>query len=383
MSVKKHPTIEGAWLIDWWEPNLDKPANPKTGNHPPKRHYETYVGTHDEAMSRWADLAQRHKSVHRRTVNMRIGQAIPDYLAFIELNKSKGYYQSWCWAVKKIGPFFGQYPVSSITTKLIEDFKRLHRTTPRHCNQCLQYLKIMITWMVGEGKAQPLPFKIVMLQHTEALPQPPSPAEYEQILDTIRENFKKSGTTLEQRAIQEALVRTIYSTGIRMAEARLLSWNNLRWEDGRCLVAVTKTGLQRFCIIPAEVLEILKPYKKKHGYIFVNPATGKPYTTIRALLKNAAAKHGIPMRGPHDLRHAAGTDTLEATGDLRATQNLLGHATLKSTQRYTTIAVRRQHRVAEQTALFRKQMLDEEKAAKKKAASKKIIDKSTEYNTTI
>lgn len=363
MAVKKHPTLD-AWLIDWWVPNINKPVNAKTGKHPLKREYETYIGNYEDAVARWTSLIQVHKSQRYRT-NPRISEALVDYLQFVELNRSKGYYRSWCWAVQKLKPHFGNYPVSNITFQMVEEFKRLHRETPRHCNQCLQYLKILISWMVEHGKAMPLPFKIIMLPHSESIPQPPSPSEFETILETIRENFKKSGTTLEQRAIQEAMILTIYSTGLRFNEARQLEWQNLRGEDGRCLVSVTKTGPQRFCIIPDAALELLHPYAKKRGYIFTNPATGKPYTTIRRLLKNAAEKHGIPMRGPHDLRHAAGTDTLEATGDIRATQDLLGHTTLKSTQRYTRIATKRQQRVAQLTADFRKQQVDDGKTSKK------------------
>jgi len=371
MSVKPHPTTPGAWLIDWWEPNTEKPINPTTGKRPLKRCYETFPGTHEDAMSRWAGLCQVHTS--RRTGmigNPRINDVIPDYLKFIELNKSKGYYKSICWAMEKIKPFFGKYPASHITFDLIEKFKQQYRATPRHCNQCLQYLLILINWMARHHKAQPLPFKIVYLPIDESLPQPPSPAEFEKILETVRENFTKSGTNLEQRALQEAMLHVLYVTGLRFNEARLLEWQNLRWEDGRCLVVVTKTKHQRFALLPTEALDLLKPYQKKWGYIFTNPATGKPYTTIRRLLKNAAAKHGIPLRGPHDLRHAAGTDTLEATGDIRAAQDLLGHTTLKSTQRYTRIATRRRQRIAEQTAAFRKQLREEEKAKAKNRPQK-------------
>jgi integrase len=381
MAVKPHPKLAGAWLIDWWIPNMTKPVNQKTGKYPLKRCYETYVGTYEEATSRWSGLCQTHQSGHRIIGNPRINDVLPSYLSYVELNKSAGYYKSICWAMKKIKPFFGRHPVSHIHYQLIEDFKRTHRATPRHANQCLQYLKILISWMVAQGKAQPLPFKIVLLPHEEAVPQPPSPAEFELIIETVRSNFLKSGTTQEQRALQEAMLHIMYVTGLRFSECRHLEWQNLRWDDGRCLVTVTKTKKPRFCLLPAEALQLIEPYKKKRGFIFTNPATGKPYTTIRNLLKNAAEKHGIPLRGPHDLRHAAGTDTLEATGDIRATQDLLGHASLKSTQRYTKIATRRQQRIAEQTAAFRKEQREEEKARKEASrALKKSIDKKTEPN---
>lgn len=363
MSVKPHPTIEGAWQIDWQQPDPSKPLR-KSGRHPLKRYYETYIGSYEDACSRWASLAQTHKTT-TLIGNPRLNDIIPDYLEFIELNKSPGYYKSICWAMKKIKPAFGLLPVSNITRNHIETFKRKHRSTPAHCNQCLRYLKILISWMVEQGKAQPLPFKIILLPHKEKIAQPPSPEEYQLILKTIRENLRKSGTTQQQRATQEAAIHIMYTTGLRWKECRHLLWQNLRWEDGRCLVTTTKTGNQRYCTLPTEALDLIKPYKKRSGYIITNPATGKPYTTIRKLLKNAAEKHGIPLRGPHDLRHAAGTDTLEATGDIRAAQELLGHASLKSTQRYTHIAIKRQQRIAQLTAEFRKQQT-------------KTVDKNTE-----
>lgn len=84
--------------------------------------------------------------------------------------------------------------------------------------------------------------------------------------------------------------------------------------------------------------------------------------------KTEPAPRRLTLRGPHDLRHAAGTDTLEATGDIRAVQDVLGHADLKSTMRYTKIATRRQQRIAEQTAALRKQLRDEDKTRKKQIA---------------
>jgi len=362
MAVNPHPTEPNYWVIDWWVPNTQKPVNPKTGKHPLKRKRQHFFGKYEEAMSRWSDLVQQHRQT-QIIGNPRINDIIPDYLNHIELNKSPGYYKSLCAAMKKIKPFFGKHPVSHITYNLVEDFKRLHRKTPSHTNQCLRYLKIMINWAVEQKKAQPLPFKIVPLPHTEALPQPPSPAEFELIVKTVRDHFRQSGKPAQYRATVEAMIHLLYVTGLRFNEARLLQWEYLRWDDGRCLVATTKTKVQRYCIFPQESLDLLKPYKKQRGYIFTNPLTGKPVTTIRKTLKNAAEEHDIPMRGPHDLRHAAGTDTLDATGDIRATQELLGHATLKSTQRYTQIALKRRQRIAELTAAFRKEERNIEKAS--------------------
>lgn len=373
MAVNPHKTIKGAWIIDYWAPNLDKPKNKKTGKHPLKRKFENYFGPYEAAVSHWSMLSQKHRQT-QIIGNPKLNDIIPEFLDFVELNKSKGYYKSICWAMKKIKPFFGKYPVSHLTFELIEEFKRKHRDTPAHTNQCLRYLKIIINWAVRQKKAQPLPFKITLLPHTEKLPQPPSPTEFLLIMETVRENFKKCGTSPEYRANVEALIQLIYATGLRFNEAATLQWENLRWEDGRCLVTNTKTKVQRFCIFPQETLTLIEPYRYKdkkrtifkRGYIFPNPNTGKPFTRLNRCLKNAAEQHGIPLRGPHDLRHAAGTDTLDATGDLRATQDLLGHADIRQTQRYTQIALKRQQRIAQLTAQFRKQEREADKQSKKK-----------------
>lgn len=343
MAVRPHPSKKqpGIWQIDY------RPEGRKG-----KRIYETFEGSREDAERRHTELCLQHTCANRSLVSPRIEEITTEYLTWLQLHRSPAYYRSMVWAMEKLRPIFFRHPVKNITPVLFDEFKTLHKATPAHCNQCIDYLKAIIGWMVKRNYARPLPFAIEKLRHFRSIPQPPDPGEFDLFFEQVRHGLKQEGISPAERDQKELLVLLIYETGLRWVEARHLLWEHLR-HDGRLYLGRTKTGEARYTVLSQTLVKRLEKHRKKSGYMFISSKTGKPYTTIRKLIQGARERAGVNIKGTHGLRHALGTDMLEATGDLRVTQDALGHSDIKTTQKYTHISIGRKQKALEQTQAWR------------------------------
>lgn len=99
--------------------------------------------------------------------------------------------------------------------------------------------------------------------------------------------------------------------------------------------------------ISSTVEKVLTSYKKKSGYVFINPDTGKPYTTIKKGFSHALEKAGITDFRFHDLRRTFGTWLLTSGVDIRTIQNLLAHSDISTTERYLSIVKEQDKKVVD------------------------------------
>jgi integrase/recombinase XerC len=141
-----------------------------------------------------------------------------------------------------------------------------------------------------------------------------------------------------------AVLETLYSTGIRAAE--LVGMNRDDIDRNDRLVRIRGKGRkERIVPIGRTALGAIDAYvaQKKEGA--ENPAvfTGRAgnrltVRTVQRILESSRKKLGLAQKAsPHTLRHSFATHLLEAGADLRAIQELLGHASLSTTQRYTHV----------------------------------------------
>lgn len=317
MSIRPHKTRLGAWIIDYWPQGRKGP-----------RLRRVYEGT--EADARQFEQSVRRSSGQFKSVNVnpKICDALPEYLEWHKLHRAASTHRDVLYCIKWMMPHFGHLPVSQITQQVIHEYQVLRAEVPRACNKEIHYLMGIISWMGKRDMADPMAFKPDMLPYRRPLPCPPPPGASEKVLAYITDPIKR------------ALVLVMYESGCRWSEASGLRWEHIDFERGNFIVK-GKGNRMRFCNLSARAREILEPAKKDSGPVFVNPKTGRVYTSLKKILYSASVKAGLPRMTPHKLRHAFATDLLSATGDLRLVQTALGHRDIATTTIYAQVATGR------------------------------------------
>lgn len=155
-----------------------------------------------------------------------------------------------------------------------------------------------------------------------------------------------------------AMLELFYASGLRVSELAGLNWDRLDLDQG--LVRVLGKG-RRERIVPVgrHAVRALKQWRRIHATaagieqprVFTS-LKGRPLG-VRAIQKRVAywsRRQGLDQNvHPHQLRHSFASHILESSGDLRAVQELLGHANLATTQIYTHLDFQHLAKVYDET----------------------------------
>ena len=184
----------------------------------------------------------------------------------------------------------------------------------------------------------------------KTLPKTLSPSSVAELVERPTRDLA-DGTLGEYAARRDrALLEALYSTCCRISEMLPVTWGEIDFARGT-LIVTGKGSKQRLVILgqPArDALRALREAAMAQGtpadgaaHVFLTDAF-KPLTRRFAerRMKRYLAEAGLPTDlSPHKLRHSFATHLLDAGADLRSVQEMLGHASLSTTQIYTHVSI--------------------------------------------
>ena len=168
--------------------------------------------------------------------------------------------------------------------------------------------------------------------------------EYDTAVLVEADNETDSRARLRNRAILEVL----YSTGLRVSELTGLDWCDIDEQLGLVMVRSGKGHKDRLVPIGQPALDALRQWRATSpmpsaDHPVITNLRGWRLTarTVQSIVARRCARAGIATAiSPHGLRHSFATHLLNAGADLRSIQEMLGHSSLTTTQRYTHVSVR-------------------------------------------
>jgi integrase/recombinase XerC len=153
----------------------------------------------------------------------------------------------------------------------------------------------------------------------------------------------------------QALLEVLYSCGLRVSELVGLNWQDINTTlevirvrgkgSKERIVPIGKKALAALQDYRGHVQELVKGKGKtedgEQGAVFLNSRGGRLTTrSVARLVGKYVRQSGTLLKAsPHSLRHSFATHLLDAGADLRAIQELLGHASLSTTQKYTHVSL--------------------------------------------
>ena len=202
-------------------------------------------------------------------------------------------------------------------------------------------------------KAGKLP-KVMSVQQVESLLEAPA-----SLLAAMSSGQRMEKTREYMAARDTAILELLYSTGARVSEVAGIDERDLDLLSG--VVTVRGKGKkERVCPIGGPAFRAIRNAQRlarstwpelratrREKPLFLNRMGGALTTrSIERMMKKYLAQAGLdPELSPHSLRHSFATHMLDAGADLRSVQELLGHASISTTQIYTHVTVERLRKV--------------------------------------
>jgi len=238
----------------------------------------------------------------------------------------------YCSYFKDFCMYFSKEELVNITTAQINsyilDLIKAKNISLSQQNQRINAIKFYYEKVLGRKKEY---YELHRPRKENKLPEVLSKNEIKRIFE-VTNNLK-----------HKCILMLIYSAGLRRSELLNLTFNDIDSERMVIHIYEAKGKKDRISLLSDNLLQLLRQYYKEYRpnkYLFEGQNGGKySASSVANILKKAARKAGIRKTvTPHMLRHSFATHLLEQGTDLRYIQELLGHASSKTTEIYTHVS---------------------------------------------
>jgi integrase/recombinase XerC len=204
----------------------------------------------------------------------------------------------------------------------------------------LSAIRTYYKYLNREGILSNNPARLIMTPRREK--RLPSVLTADDALRLMEAPGGKLGEDRHAELRDRAVLETLYSTGIRASELTGMNREDIDRHDQ--LIRIRGKGRkERVVAVGRKALDAIdayldqKPGSADTSAVFTGPSGNRlTARTVQRILENYRKQLGLQQKAsPHTLRHSFATHMLESGADLRAIQELMGHASLSTTQRYT------------------------------------------------
>jgi integrase/recombinase XerC len=230
---------------------------------------------------------------------------------------------------------------------VIEAQRRFRRRT---LHNHVSGLRAFFRFWLQRGKVRQNPFAGVPLPKMEkTLPKFLTESQMAQLLAGPQKLLATEAITPGQAWRDRLVLELLYGGGLRVSELTALNHGDVNLDQGTARV-VGKGRKERICPLGTVAIAALRKYRAEHAartglrdpVVVTDRQERLTVRAVQLLVKKYLALAELPGDlSPHKLRHSFATHLLNSGADLRAVQELLGHANLSTTQIYTHTSVAR------------------------------------------
>ncbi|MEQ8171324.1 MAG: site-specific tyrosine recombinase/integron integrase [Candidatus Eremiobacterota bacterium] len=287
------------------------------------------------------------------------GYYIKDFLLYMTVQKNlasrtiKAYEHDLTKFFEFLSPYLEkELTLSEIDHRTVLEFlsylKLDRKNNARSLNRKISAIKSYFNYLEKEGFIEHSPLnKIESLKPPKRLPKALEMNEVDVLINSVDTSPRETENEIFRKTRDKAIMELFYATGLRISELSSLKLSQINFDTASARV-IGKGNKERIVFINNVALDAVKEYMlvrpkdTEVENLFISQKGGA--MTVRAIqhmFSKYVKKSAIPWSSPHAMRHSFATHMLEGGADLVTIKELLGHASLATTQIYLDVSRKR------------------------------------------